>query len=57
MEKQINIQILDLAARVGALTYACQRALELLENGDAEARDADRVTALLHIVLNAEPKP
>jgi hypothetical protein len=42
---------LFLAAQIGALRHGCEKALELLENPDAEAIDANRVIALLHIVL------
>jgi hypothetical protein len=44
--------VLDLAVQVGALRYACERALALLENPDASEFDANSVEKLLFDVLN-----
>jgi hypothetical protein len=49
--QKIPEQILELAVEVAALRYACTKALALLQNGDAEAKDADRVKKLLETVL------
>jgi hypothetical protein len=42
---------LFLASQIGALRYGCEQALALLRDGDAEAKDADRVEKLLETVL------
>ena len=47
-------QALALAVRVGALTYAATKALQLLEDPDASHFEADRVAALLREILGAE---
>ena len=43
-----NLEIIEMAA----LRLGCERALELLENPDASAFDADKVIAFLIIVLD-----
>ena len=47
----MNDEILDLYVQIGALTYGCNQALELLENPNADEFDANKVIALLNIVL------
>jgi hypothetical protein len=49
--EELEIQIVALAVQAGALRHACIQALELLQDGDAEAKDADRVEKLLETVL------
>lgn len=49
--QKIPEQVLELAVEIAALRYACTKALELLQDGDAEAKDADRVEKLLETVL------
>jgi len=45
---------LELAVEAAALRHACLQCLALLTDGDAEAKDADRVIDLLEAVLNPE---
>ena len=45
---------LELFAQYAALRVGCERALALLENPDASAFDADRLTAYLKIVLEVQ---
>jgi hypothetical protein len=47
-------QLLELLAQYGALRLGCERALELLEDPDASEFDADKVIALLKIVLEVK---
>jgi hypothetical protein len=49
--QKIPDDILELAVEVAALRYACIKALALLQDGDAQAKDADRVEKLLETVL------
>lgn len=49
--QKIPDSVLELVVEIAALRYACTKALELLQNGDAEAKDADRVEKLLETVL------
>lgn len=49
--QKISDEILELAVEIAALRYACSKALALLQDGDAEAKDADRVEKLLETVL------
>jgi hypothetical protein len=44
-------QVEDLAVQVGALRHACESALRLLEDPDADMMDAAKVEKLLRIVL------
>ena len=46
--------MLELLAQYAALRLGCERALELLENPDASAFDADKVTALLKTILEVK---
>jgi hypothetical protein len=47
----MNDEILDLYAQIGALTYGCMKALELLENPNGDEFQANKVIELLKIVL------
>lgn len=49
--QKISDSTLDLIVEIAALRYACTKALDLLQDGDAEAKDADRVEKLLETVL------
>ena len=59
--QKIPDDILEMAVEIAALRYACSKALALLQDGDAEAKDgvfclleakdADRVEKLLETVL------
>jgi hypothetical protein len=49
--QKIPDSILEMAVEIAALRYACSKALALLQDGDAEAKDADRVEKLLETVL------
>ncbi len=49
--QRIPDDILEMAVEIAALRYACSKALALLQNADAEAKDADRVEKLLETVL------
>lgn len=49
--QKIPDNILELIVEIAALRYACKQALDLLQDGDAEAKDADRVEKLLETVL------
>jgi hypothetical protein len=49
--QKIPDSTLELFVEIAALRYACIKALALLQNGDAEAKDADRVEKLLETVL------
>jgi hypothetical protein len=49
--QKISAEILELAVEIAALRYACTKALALLQDADAEAKDADRVEKLLETVL------
>jgi hypothetical protein len=44
-------EILDLYIQIGALTHGCIEALKLLENPDSNEFQANKVIALLNIVL------
>lgn len=50
----MNNHMLELLAQYAALRLGCERALELLENPDASAFDADKVTKLLKTVLEVQ---
>lgn len=47
-------QLLELLAQYSALRLGCERALELLEDPDASDFDADKVIALLKMVLEVK---
>jgi ribosomal protein L30E len=47
----MNEKLLNIAVQYGAYKLGCERALELLENGDAEPADADKVIKLLREIL------
>ena len=49
--QKIPDDILEMAVEIAALRYACIKALALLQDGDAQAKDADRVEKLLETVL------
>jgi hypothetical protein len=40
-----------LYAQIGALTYACDKALELLISVDLDSHEANRIVGLLELVL------
>jgi hypothetical protein len=44
-------QLLTLLAEYGALRFGCEKALELLEDPDASAFDADKVIRILKTIL------
>jgi hypothetical protein len=44
-------QMLTLLAEYGALRFGCEKALELLEDPDASAFDADKVIRILKTIL------
>jgi hypothetical protein len=44
-------EILDLYIQIGALTHGCIEALKLLENPDSNDFDANKVIALLTVIL------
>jgi hypothetical protein len=47
-------QLLELLAQYDALRLGCERALDLLEDPDASDFDADKVIALLKMVLEVK---
>ena len=47
-------QMLELIAQYAAMRLGCERALELLQNPDSDAFDADKVEALLIKILSAK---
>jgi hypothetical protein len=49
--EDLDAQLLILAVHAGALKHACAKALELLENPNADHFDADKVERLLRTVL------
>lgn len=46
-----DVQLLIMAVQVGMLKYACQAALNLLQNPNADNFDADKVEKLLTTAL------
>jgi len=44
-------EILDLYIQIGALKHGCIEALALLENPNADEFDANKIIALLNIIL------
>lgn len=50
-ELSAEVHALKLEVQVSALKYACTKALELLQDGDADASDARRVEKLLEAIL------
>ena len=49
--QKVSDSTLELIVEIAALRYACTKALALLQDGDAEAKHADRVEKLLETVL------
>ena len=49
--QKIPDDILEMAVEIAALRYACSKALALLQDGDSESKDSDRVEKLLETVL------
>jgi hypothetical protein len=47
----MNNELLDLIIQNSALKLGCEKALALLEDGDAEPSDADNVIRILKSVL------
>jgi hypothetical protein len=52
----MNDEILDLYAQIGALTYACDKALTLLIASRIDAHETDKVIDLLEIILKGQQK-
>jgi hypothetical protein len=50
----MNDEILDLYAQIGALTYACSKALKLLIDVDLDSHEANQVIDLLEIIFNRD---
>ena len=44
-------KLFQILAQYGAFKYGCERALELLEDPDASAFDADKVIRILKTIL------
>ena len=49
--QKVSDRTLELIVEIAALRYACTKALDLLQDGNAEAKDSDRVEKLLETVL------
>jgi len=47
-------QMIELVAQYAEMRLGCERALELLQDPDADAFDADKVEALLIKILSAK---
>jgi ribosomal protein L30E len=52
LDQEMSEELLKIVIEYGAYKLGCERALELLENGDAGPADADKVIKLLKDILN-----